>query len=154
MDKVSVWIDASPETVWDLVTDVGRYGEWSPENRGGRWDGAPGLGATFTGSNRRGVMRWSTHCEVVEYDPPCRFAFEVAESKMRWGYRLEPEAGGTRVTEWRLHVAPLPLPFRVIGATGLLGRHREQLLVEGMRETLAKVKSTAERSRTHEAKGG
>jgi uncharacterized protein YndB with AHSA1/START domain len=144
MDEVSVWIDAAPEKVWELVTDVGRYGEWSPENRGGRWAGEPGPGARFTGANRRGIMRWSTHCQVIEYDKPRRFGFEVAESKMRWGYRLEPEAGGTRVTEWRSHVAPLPLPLRVIGASGLLGRDRERLLVDGMRQTLEKVKSTAE----------
>jgi uncharacterized protein YndB with AHSA1/START domain len=148
MDEVSVWIDAEPETVWELVTDVARYGEWSPENRGGRWAGEPGLGAKFTGSNKRGVMRWSTHCEVVEYEKPSRFGFEVAESKMRWGYRLRPESGGTHLTEWRDHVAPLPLPFRIIAATGLLGRNREQLLVDDMRQTLEKVKSTAEKSRT------
>lgn len=140
-----MWIDAAPAAVWELVTDVGRYGEWSPENRGGAWaNGGPALGARFTGSNRRGVMRWSTQCEVIEYEWPSRFGFEVAESRMRWGYRLEPEAGGTRVTEWRSHVAPLPLPFRVIAATGLLGRDRERLLVEDMRQTLEKVKSTAE----------
>lgn len=148
MDEVSVWIDAHPEQVWDLVTDIGRYGEWSPENRGGRWAGTPGLGARFTGSNKRGFMRWSTKCEVIEYDKPERFGFEVAESRMRWGYRLEPEAGGTRLTEWRAHAGKLPLPFRIIGASGLLGRDRENHMVEDMRQTLQKVKNTAEHSRT------
>ena len=147
MDEVSVWIDAGPEQVWDLVTDIGRYGEWSPENRGGTWQGEPGPGARFKGSNKRGFMRWSTNCRVIEYERPGRFAFEVAESRMRWGYRLEPEANGTRVTEWRDHAGRLPLPFRVIEASGLLGRNREQNMVEDMRQTLQKVKSTAERSR-------
>ncbi|HUP73352.1 MAG TPA: SRPBCC family protein [Acidimicrobiales bacterium] len=29
--QVSIHIDASPEQVYDLVTDVTRMGEWSPE---------------------------------------------------------------------------------------------------------------------------
>src|SRR5262245_35364650 len=108
MDEVSVWVGARPEQVWDLVTDIGRYGEWSPENRGGVWAGRPGLGATFKGFNKRGILRWSTNCEVIEYERPNRFGFAVAESRMRWGYRLEPEAGGTRLTEWRAPVGQRP----------------------------------------------
>ena len=50
--------------------DITRYGEWSPENQGGRWSGDPGHGARFTGANRKGIMRWSTHCEVIEYEQP------------------------------------------------------------------------------------
>lgn len=154
MDEVTIWIDASPEAVWELVADVTRYGEWSPENQGGRWDGEPGLGARFTGANRRGFMRWSTHCEVIEYDPPHRFGFEVAEARTRWGYRLEPERGGTRVTEWRTRIGRPPLPIRIVLATGLVGRDRERLMVEGMRQTLEKIKDTAESGRTQEADEG
>ena len=44
----SIEINASPETVWSLVTDMERYGEWSSENTGGYWrkkeDGVPGTG--------------------------------------------------------------------------------------------------------------
>jgi uncharacterized protein YndB with AHSA1/START domain len=145
MDTVDEWIDAPPERVWRLVTDVGRYGEWSPENRGGRWQGPPGVGAVFKGSNRRGVMRWTTRCTVLEYREPSRFSFQVAESKMRWGYRLEPERGGTRVAEWREHVEELPFILKLLVATGLLGRERESLLVNDMRRTLAAIKAAAER---------
>ncbi len=143
-DEVSVWVDAPPEKVWELVTAMERYGEWSPENRGGRWVGEPALGATFKGANKRGVVRWTTHCEVVEYDRPARFAFDVSESKMRWGYQMEPENGGTRVTEWRAHVGtPSPI-IRMIGATGILGRGREDEMVEGMRHTLEQIKAAVE----------
>jgi len=39
MNEAVVTIDAAPEQVWELVTDVTRMGEWSPENTGARWIG-------------------------------------------------------------------------------------------------------------------
>ncbi|SHN38212.1 SRPBCC family protein [Actinacidiphila paucisporea] len=149
MDEVSIWVGAAPEAVWAVVADPTRYGEWSPENQGGRWQGgaAPGPGAVFKGTNKRGVVRWSTTCTVLEYDAPKRFTFEVAESRMRWGYRLEPQAGGTLITEWREHAGPLPIPARIITASRLLGRDREQLMVDGMQATLERVKRAVETDR-------
>ncbi|WUH88795.1 SRPBCC family protein [Streptomyces sp. NBC_00433] len=149
MDEVSIWVGAAPEAVWAVVADPTRYGEWSPENQGGRWQSGaePGPGAVFKGTNKRGVVRWTTTCTVLEYDAPKRFAFEVAESRMRWGYRLEPQAGGTLVTEWREHAGPLPIPARIITASRLLGRDREQLMVDGMQATLERVKRAVETDR-------
>jgi hypothetical protein len=92
-------------------------------------------------------MRWTTTCTVLEYDAPKRFSFEVAESRMRWGYRLGPEAGGTLLTEWREHAGPLPVPARIITASGLLGKDREQLMVDNMHTTLERVKRSIEAGR-------
>ena len=30
-------VAADPATVYDLITDIRRMGEWSPENEGGQW---------------------------------------------------------------------------------------------------------------------
>ena len=39
----TVVIDRPADEVWAAVSDVGRIGEWSPENAGARWiDGADG----------------------------------------------------------------------------------------------------------------
>ena len=39
--EASIDIQASPEAVYDLISDLPRMGEWSPENIGGEWqDGA------------------------------------------------------------------------------------------------------------------
>ena len=41
--EASIEINASPEAVYDLVSDLPRMGEWSPENIGGEWqDGGSG----------------------------------------------------------------------------------------------------------------
>jgi|SRR5882757_708925 len=149
MDEATIWVDATPEAVWSAVADPTRYSQWSPENRRGRWQGAvvPAPGAVFKGSNKRGVMRWTTTCTVLDYDAPKRFSFKVAESRMRWGYRLEPEAGGTLLTEWREHTGRLPVAMRIIIASGLLGKDREQLMIDDMRTTLERVKRAVEADR-------
>lgn len=145
VDEVSVVIDAPLRAVWNLVTDVARYGEWSPENRGGRWAGSgPREGARFVGTNRRGRFRWSTHCTVVQCVSPRRFTFEVAESRMRWGYRLDPVGARTRLIEWREHTGPLPLPLRMAERLGFFGRDREGDLTDGMRRTIEGIKRAAE----------
>ena len=42
-DEVSVWMNASPQQVWALVSDVTRIGEFSPETFEAEWlDGATG----------------------------------------------------------------------------------------------------------------
>jgi uncharacterized protein YndB with AHSA1/START domain len=147
MDEASVTIGADPERVWALITDITRMGEWSPENKGGRWArGAtgPAEGARFVGFNAHGWVRWRTHCRVVECAEPERFAFTVAENGMTWGWRLEPDGAGTRLTQWRDRSTPPNALVKALVSTGLLGKDRERLMREGMERTLAAVKATAE----------
>ena len=147
MDEVSVQVSSPPDRVWELVTDVTQMGRWSPECTGGRWTGGasgPVIGAHFTGSNAHGWVRWRTHCRVVAAEAGVHFSFEVRESAMRWGYRLEPADGGTRLTEYRETIGPKPLVTRMFTGLGLGGREREQQMVDGMRATLARVKAAAE----------
>lgn len=117
--EVTLVIAALPESVYDLVSDVIRMGDWSPERRGGeRLDGAagPAVGAMLRGHNRIGAYRWSTTSVVVVADPPSEFAFTVSvrdRDSTRWGYRLEPSNGGTAVTEsLRVRVGSLVLRGR------------------------------------------
>jgi hypothetical protein len=135
--------------VWDLVSDVTRTGEWSPESTGGRWLGGatgPAPGARFVGFNRRGIMRWVTRCRVEECVRPTAFAFRVAESRMRWGWRVEPTGpSSSRVTQWRERYAQPNALVRALARSGLLGRDRERTMVEDMGAALAAVKARAER---------
>lgn len=147
MDEVAVTINAPAEKVYDLVSDITQMGRWSPECTGGKWvDGArgPEVGAKFKGSNRHGLARWTTHCTVTKADPPRTFEWEVKESGTRWGYRFEPAEGGTKVTEYREAVGEVPFVIKLIQRSGVIGRNREQFMVDGMRQTLERVKAAAE----------
>lgn len=104
--EVSRVIAATPQRVYELVADLPRMGEWSPEATGGKWlKGATGaaVGARFKGTNRKGRIRWSTAVKVVTAEPGHEFAFDVTAMGFgvaRWGYRMEAVDGGTKVTEY------------------------------------------------------
>jgi hypothetical protein len=89
-------------------------------------------------------MRWSTVSTVVVADRPSHFAFEVDESRMRWGYRLEGSGTRTRVTEYREKLASPPWWVRLAYATRLLGRDPDAIVQRGMVETLDRLKAGAE----------
>jgi uncharacterized protein YndB with AHSA1/START domain len=147
-DEVSVHVDATPEAVYAIVTDIAQMGRLSPECTGGRWlDGAtgPAVGAKFKGSNKRGFARWSTTNRVVEAEPGRSFSFETNESGTRWTYRMEPDGDGTRVTESRAAFKDRPLLAKVF-STLLLGgvEDHDDELRTGMRQTLQRLKAVAE----------
>ncbi len=147
MDEASVDISAPAERVWSLITDVTQMGRWSPECWSCTWlAGAtePVIGAKFKGRNKRGLMRWSTISTVVTVDAPKHFAFEVDDSGMRWGYRLDDTGTGTHVTEYRDKVGPQPWWVRLAYATKLLGRDPDAIVRRGMSETLDRLKAGAE----------
>ncbi|MGF1598860.1 MAG: SRPBCC family protein [Acidimicrobiales bacterium] len=149
----SVYIEASPATVWSLVTDMERYGEWSSENTGGYWrkkpDGTVGTGQVgdeFVGVNRRDGQEWKGLVEIVERDEERAFAFITGGSALnyvQWGYRLEPEGTGTRLTEhWELRNLS---PIMVENGEEEVARRRANA-VESLGATLAAMKAAAEAS--------
>nr|WP_222132316.1 SRPBCC family protein [Pseudonocardia sp. C8] len=148
-------VEAPPERVWALVSDITRAGEWSPEATGGRWThGAtgPAVGARFVGTNRNGRLRWSTHCRVTECEPGRRFTFVVTESRTAWGWVLAPaidnpatdDPASTRVIAWREGVGRPVLPVRLLQRSGLLGRDREGMMRDGLARSLERVRQIVE----------
>lgn len=141
-------IEAAPEAVYALVSDLPRMGEWSPENTGGRWLGgaaAPAVGARFKGTNRNGARRWSTTCTVVEATPGEAFAFDVAAAGLavaRWRYRITPSGTGCDVTEtWTDRRNKL---MDVLGGLGSGVTDRRTFTESSMRTTLERLKEAAE----------
>jgi hypothetical protein len=141
-------INATPEHIYDLVADLPRMGEWSPECQRVEWQGGaagPAEGAKFVGHNRGGpfkLMRWSRHGRVLVADPGREFAFATEEGGREstvWRYRFEPVEGGTRVTE-SYEVKRIPAWARIVDVP--TNRHRE--LQDAMRHTLEQLKSAAE----------
>jgi hypothetical protein len=148
--EVSVWMDASPDEVWALVSDVTRIGEFSPETFEARWtrgSSGPEVGATFAGHVKRngvGPTYWSP-CRVTACVPDEQFEFVVGSDSVavnNWGYRLEPQGGGTLVTEYfRLEPS---LYLRSYWT--LLGRLRGRTNETGMRTTLERMKAVLDGS--------
>lgn len=101
---VSRVVDASPQDIWNKVSDLTRMGEWSPENKGGEWiKGAtgPAVGARFKGHNANGKRSWSTVVEVTEYEPGRKIVFALMVGPSAWCdwiYEVEPSGTGTLVT--------------------------------------------------------
>jgi len=147
MDEVTAEIAAPAERLYDLVSDVTNMGRWSPECHRCEWiDGSsgPAVGARFKGWNKRGVMRWTTESTVVTADPPRAFTWEVDQSRMRWGYRFDARNGATTVTEFREEIGEKPFYVRIAYKLRLLGKDPDAIVVNGMKETLARLKGVAE----------
>jgi hypothetical protein len=147
-DSVTVHIDAAPEPIWELVSDVTRIGLYSPETFEAEWlEGAtgPAVGAKFRGHvkrNGKGPIYWTT-CTVTASEPGREFAFGVGSSDKPlnvWRYQLEPAGGGTDVTE-SFQLTPTA-PLRLYWA--VLGWSRGRTNRNGMRTTLERVKAEIE----------
>ncbi len=140
-------VSAPPEKLYELVSDVTRMGEWSPETVKCEWiDGAtgPAVGARFKGTNKRSFARWSTKPTVVAADAPHEFAFATKET--RWTYRFEPASGGgTEMSESFEMIKDVPL-FVVVGERLMGIKDRKADLERAMQKTLERIKRAAEGS--------
>jgi hypothetical protein len=147
-DSEHTMIAASAGSIYELVADMPRMGEWSPECQKVEWTDdtvGPAVGARFIGHNRggpRGLLRWSRRGRILVADPGREFAFVTEEGGAEstiWRYQLEPSDGGTRVTE-SYEVKSIPAWARIIDVP----TNRAEELREGMRHTLAQLKAAAE----------
>ena len=150
--EASIHIDASPEQVYGLVSDVRRMGEWSPECRHCEWlDGAtgPAVGARFKGSNRSGVARWSTKPRVVAADAGREFAFATelrGKDLTKWSYRFEPDGDGTKLTESFEMMNDTPGYINFTERYVMRIKDRKADLEKNMQATLTRIKATIESS--------
>jgi hypothetical protein len=147
----SIEISASPEVVFELVTAMERYGEWSSENKGGYWrkgpDGVPGTGQVgdqFVGVNERAGREWKAPVEIIEKAAPTSFAFITGGKDANialWRYDIEPTATGSRLVEsYELRTLP---PALVEGGDPAVA-DRMDAMRTSIRATLEGVKATAE----------
>jgi uncharacterized protein YndB with AHSA1/START domain len=139
--QATIHIEAPPEKVYAMISDVTRMGEWSPETHTCEWiDGAtgPAVGARFKGSNKRGILRWSTKPTVKVADPGKEFTFDVGEDT-RWSYRFTPKDGGTDLTE-SFEALRYLLIFKIISPP----KRRKRQLQENVEQTVQRIKQAAE----------
>jgi uncharacterized protein YndB with AHSA1/START domain len=155
-----ILVSADSQIVWDLLADITRVPEWSPECVHTAWLEEISdvcVGARFTGRNRApGGFEWTVTCVVTAAERPRTFAWTVLADPQEpdvassyWRCELEPVPGrGTRVHESFTH-GP--------GGSGLrwmveqdpdradyLIQDRRRRLRENILQTLSTMKAVAE----------
>lgn len=164
-ERATVEVDASPEEVYALVSDVRRMGEWSPETFRCHWLGRvreARRGARFVGWNRYRALRWPTVCRIEVARPGRELCFVTdlgLRAMTRWRYRFEPRppgrearrgvrrTDGTGLIRGTLLIEerePL-LPFQDLLERRLSPGHRASF-TPAMQETLERIKAVAEHS--------
>jgi len=145
--EVSETVKAASLRLYELVSDLPRMGEWSPENTGGKWVGGatePAVGAKFRGTNRHGLAIWMTSVTITGADAGQRFAFDVdflGVPISTWEYTFADAADGCLVTERWTDRRPRWMRLSSI-ATGVADRPAHNR--RNMQATLAKLKAAAE----------
>lgn len=144
----SVEISAPPDEVWDLVRDIRRMADWSPQVESSKlrdgWDRVE-IGAQFTNLNREGELEWVTHGEIVRFEPGAEIAFRVEENWVIWSFRVEASScGATRLVQRRetpegISEYSLDLTEKYMGGQEAFTRS----MLEGMRTTLENIRAAA-----------
>ncbi|MEJ1110703.1 MULTISPECIES: SRPBCC family protein [unclassified Kribbella] len=142
----SITVSAPALSVYNLVSDLPRMGEWSPECTRVTWSSrtpGPAVGARFVGHNRVGAIRWFTQGRVVDAVPGERFSFQIHFGPIPislWTYDFKPSGLTCEITEsWTDH---RPTPFRLLFRPFFGNRTPRN--AHGIHTTLQRLKSTAE----------
>jgi uncharacterized protein YndB with AHSA1/START domain len=145
--QAEVSIDASPDNVYALITDLPTLASLAEEAAAMEWHkgDAAGPGAVFTGRNRNGTFRWSTKCTVTDAEPGQVFAFDVRYFGVpvaRWRYDIAGADGGCSVTERTWDHRPGWFSKTAWVGTGV--RDRDAANAEHIKLTLQRLKEMAE----------
>ena len=145
--RAEATIDAPPEVVWQVLGDVRRMPELSPELvrmiplkkgglRPGQW---------YLGVNRRKGVVWPTRSVVAQVEPGRLVAWDTTSSGARWIWELSAEGEGTKVVHRR------PVPRKLTGSSFVFAKaflggvegHADEL-EEGMARSVERLKATVE----------
>ncbi|MDJ0359050.1 SRPBCC family protein [Rhodococcus sp. H29-C3] len=145
--EAQIDVDANPEQVWKIVSDLQRMGEWSPQCKLMKvFGGNVRRGTTTLNINRKGLLVWPTRSKVIEFEPNKKIAFRVLDNKTIWSYSLTPNGTGTSVVEKR------EAPSGTTAISSFLVKHvlggSEEFdieLVDGMNKTLQRIKAETEK---------
>jgi uncharacterized protein YndB with AHSA1/START domain len=147
--RAEATIDAPPEAVWEVLGDVRRMPELSPELvrmiplkpgglRPGQW---------YLGVNRRKAVVWPTRSVVSDVEPGRMVAWDTRTSGARWIWELTPDGTGTRVAHRRPVPKGVTTPVGRVFAAVFLGGvdDHDDELETGMAESVARLKAAVER---------
>ncbi|MEX0762907.1 MAG: SRPBCC family protein [Dehalococcoidia bacterium] len=155
-------IDASPEDVWAIVTDVARHQELagSGEIRAIRVDGPIAEGTTWEADESiKMVGSFIARSECVVFDPPLEFSWKSYPPPLKkgnpdsvpnvtWWFRLTPHDGGTQLEHSFRVIEPKSGGMMI--KTFYLVTRRASTIRKGMLRTLDNMKAAAERQEAAE----
>ena len=143
--QAEIEINAPVSTVWGLVSDLSRMPQWSPQCRIMKPLGPLRPGTHTVNLNRRGLLFWPTTSVITEVVPERKLAFRIPLNTTVWTYELEPTATGTRLVETRHAENGVSAVSSAVTKAALGGIEPfEKELVEGMNQSLARIKAAAE----------
>lgn len=140
--EVSIDIAASPERVWELVTDINIEGQFQDEFQSAHWvNGGPFLGAEFRGLNAQGERQWETSSWITAFEEGRVFGWAVEDVDnpgATWTYTLTPTDAGTTCNFHR-RLGPGPS-----GMTSIIAKYpdREEEFIE-KRDAVHRANMTA-----------
>jgi uncharacterized protein YndB with AHSA1/START domain len=152
-----IYIEAPPERVWELASDIFLMPRLSSELQEVAWlDGVtgPAVGHRFTGRSAHPAMgEWETVSTVTECDPPRRFAWAVGDPghpSATWRFTLRPDGAGT-LLEQRYQMGPARSGLNI--AIDAMPDKEQKIVFVRLREhekamlhNLAEIKDRAERT--------
>ncbi len=144
--EVEIGIDAPPEVVWPLVSDINTPAAFSDEFQGAEWvDEGPVAGARFTGHNRhRAVGEWSVPCTVTAFEPERVFEWTVGaldDKVARWRFELAPGPGGCSL---RFRAEMGPGPSGLTPAIERMPEREEEIVANRLRQWSTNMTATVE----------
>jgi uncharacterized protein YndB with AHSA1/START domain len=151
-DEVRLVVHAPPQAVYDVIADISRMPELSPEVVDCRWLGGatgPEVGARFRARNKftRGPAIGNTPV-ITAVEPGRKISWSRTEpfgGTVEWTYEFLPHGDGTEVVESYRTLKPVSrFGWWIIGFFS--SKERARLQHEGMVQTLERLKAVVEPS--------
>ena len=121
----TILIEASPETIWEIVNDADRWSEWIAFTDRVTYisEGSFGEGTVYREKGGPGTLNAESEWRVTEFDPPRRQVHRGDLGIMQpvLTFELDPSDGSTRVHQ--------TVDFELLPQARPLGRLLERLFV-------------------------
>jgi ligand-binding SRPBCC domain-containing protein len=148
-------VDAPLQRVWDVVSDVERMTEFSPELMKVEWlEGASRAapGARFAGTSSVDGFEWTRNCTITELDEPNVFAWDVFDgpderAQSRWRFDLTTDGDRTVLTQRFAHVPDGRSTIRELAEAGdpdEVITERAEMLRTAIERTLEAIRQASE----------
>jgi carbon monoxide dehydrogenase subunit G len=100
---VSVFINRSPQDVFDFMTNPANFAQWQSGTKSAKWasEGPVGVGSKFNSVGEMMGRETKMDLEITQWDPPQVWGIKGASGPMKFEAisKFESKDGGTQVTQ-------------------------------------------------------